>query len=188
MAKRLKLIDLGLFAFGIAYPLLVFTLRGTVDSSVFVVMALAGLGLRFAWEGSDGGYWRPALLLSACAVGGLALLDATLASRAYPVVVSLAAAGVFAITLPQSPSLVEKLALACGESWSPHLRAYCRNVTAMWAIWLTINAMIAAGLAFAGNDNAWALWTGLISYLVSGILFATEWLVRRTVAKRQMRQ
>jgi uncharacterized membrane protein len=188
MPKRLNLADLGLFAFGIAYPPLVFLLRGTVDASVFVVVALAGLGLRFAWSAADGDYWRPTLLISAGTVGPLSLLDATLASRAYPVVVSLAVAGVFAITLSRPPSLVERLALASGEVWSPQLRTYCRNVTAVWAIWLTINAVIAACLMFAGNDRAWALWTGAISYLASGILFATEWLVRRSVAKHQLRQ
>jgi len=99
------------------------------------------------------------------------------------VAISLAAAGVFGATLVQPPSLVERLALASGEVWSPGLRAYCRNVTAMWAIWLTINAAIAAGLAIVGNDQAWMLWTGAISYLVSGLLFATEWLVRRNLAK-----
>ncbi len=188
MPKGLKLADLGLVAFGLAYPPLVFLLRGSVDASVFVVVALAGLGLRFAWTGAKVGYWRPALLLSAGTVGGLALLNPTLASRAYPVVMSLAFAGVFAITLPQPPSLVERLALASGEVWSPSLRAYCRNVTAIWALWLTINAVIAACLALAENDHAWMLWTGAISYLVSGLLFATEWLIRRYVAKNQLRQ
>ena len=183
MPKGLKPADIGLLVFGLAYPPLVFLLRGTVDASVFVVVALAGLGLRFAWTGAGAGYWRPALLLSAGIVGGLALLDPTFASRAYPVAISLAAAGVFGATLVQPPSLVERLALASGEVWSPGLRAYCRNVTAMWAIWLTINAAIAAGLAIVGNDQAWMLWTGAISYLVSGLLFATEWLVRRNLAK-----
>jgi len=79
MPKGLKPADIGLLVFGLAYPPLVFLLRGTVDASVFVVVALAGLGLRFAWTGAGAGYWRPALLLSAGIVGGLALLDPTFA-------------------------------------------------------------------------------------------------------------
>ncbi len=188
MPKGLKPADLGLFVFGLAYPPLVFMLRGTVDASVFVVVALAGLGLRFAWMDAKARYWRPALLLSAVAIGSLALLDPALASRAYPVVVSLAVAGIFAVTLARPPSLVEKLALASGEVWSLGLRAYCRNVTVVWALWLTINAVIAASLALVGNDQAWMLWTGAISYLVSGLLFATEWLVRRNLIKQRLRQ
>jgi uncharacterized membrane protein len=187
MAERSKLADVGLVVLGIAYVPTVYFLRGTVDASVFIAVALAGLGLRLAWGGADAGYWRPALLVSAGAVIILALLDARLAARAYPVVLSLAAASAFAITLWQPQSLVEKLALASGEIWSPELQSYCRNVTIIWALWLAINAAIAAGLALSGNDGAWALWTGAIFYLVSGALFAIEWLVRRLV-KRKSRQ
>src|SRR6266446_5908425 len=101
MPKRPKLVDVGLIAFGIAYPPAVFFLRGKVDASLFIAIALAGLGLRLAWGGVDAAYWRPALLISAGAVASLALLDARLAARAYPVVLSLAAASAFAITLRQ---------------------------------------------------------------------------------------
>jgi len=184
MPKRLKPADVALIAFGIAYPPTVFFLRGTVDASLFIAVALAGLGLRLAWGGAEAKYWRPALLVSAAAVASLALLDARLAARAYPIVLSLAAATAFAITLWQPQSLVEKLALASGEVWSPELRSYCRNVTTIWALWLAINAAIAAALALSGNDAAWALWTGAIFYLVSGALFAIEWLVRRQFQRK----
>ena len=187
MAERPKLADVGLVAFGIAYAPTVYFLRGTVDASVFIAVALTGLGLRLAWGGVDAGYWRPALLISAGAVTILALLDARLAARAYPVVLSLAAASAFAITLRQPESLVEKFALASGEVWSSELQSYWRNVTMIWALWLAINAAIAAALALFGDDAAWALWTGAIFYLVSGTLFAVEWFVRRQV-KRKSRQ
>lgn len=187
MSKRPKLADIGLIAFGIAYPPAVFFLRGKVDASLFIAVALAGLGLRLAWGGVEAGYWKPALLVSAGAVASLALLDARLAARAYPVVLSLSAASVFAITLLQPASLIEKIALATGEVWSIELRAYCRNVTAIWALWLAINAAIAAGLALSGNDVAWALWTGAIFYVVSGALFAIEWLVRGAVKRKSKR-
>jgi uncharacterized membrane protein len=188
MPKRIRVVDVGLVAFAIAYPPLVFFLRGTVNASLFIIMALTALGLRLLWGGMDAGYWRPALLISAGAIAGLALLNATLAARAYPVVLSLAIAGVFAITLLGPTSLVERFALASGEVWSPELRAYCRKVTAIWALWLAINAVIAAGLAFSGYDRAWAIWTGALSYLVSGLLFAGEWLVRRRVAQHRPRR
>jgi len=188
MPKRVKLADVSLIAFGIAYPSMVFFLRGTMDASVFIGLALICLGLRLVWGGLDAAYWRPALLVCAAAVACLALLDSALAVYAYPVVLSLAASGVFAITLRQPPSLIEKLALASGEIWSPELRKYCRNVTAIWAVWLMINAAIAARLALLGDDRSWALWTGAINYLVSGAVFAIEWLVRRNLVQRQSRR
>jgi uncharacterized membrane protein len=188
MPRRIKSADVALIAFGIAYPPMVFFLRGTVDASLFIGVALACLGLRLLASRGEAAYWRPALLVCAVAVTCLALLDRALAVYAYPVVLSLAASGVFAITLLQPVSLVEKLALASGQTWSPQLRAYCRAVTGIWAIWLAVNAAVAAGLALAGSTSSWALWTGAISYLVSGALFAGEWLVRRNVVQQQLRR
>ena len=45
----------------------------------------------------------------------------------------------------------------------PALRHYCRNVTLIWALWLVVNAIIAAYLALAQDDAAWVLSTGLLS-------------------------
>ena len=181
MRERRSLADVVLIGFGVVYPTLVFFLRGAVDPAAFIVLALVIVALRLTMGTVGVGGWRAALLVAATALVALALLDAGLAVRAYPVLISLADAGVFAVTLWQPPSLIERLALASGESWSPALRVYCRNVTLIWALWLCLNAAIAAGLALEHDDQAWALWTGLLSYLVSGALLGGEWLVRRKV-------
>jgi uncharacterized membrane protein len=187
MPKQRALANVVLIAFGIIYPAAVFFLRGTVQSSLFIVVALIIVAARLSVGrfGIDG--WRPALVMTAGALVGLAVVDAALAARAYPVLMSLAAAGVFAVTLRRPPSLIERFAMASGEPWSPALRLYCRNVTLIWALWLSVNAAIAAYLALSHDDAAWALWTGLLSYLVSGALFAGEWLVRHGIADRQPR-
>ncbi len=187
MRERRGLVDGLLIGFGIVYPALVFFLQGAVDPLLFIALALVIVAVRLGLGDAMVGSWRPALLMAAVALVGLALLDIRLATRAYPVVLSLAAAGVFAVTLRRPPSLVERLALASGESWSAALRVYCRNVTMVWALWLAFNAAIAGALALGGDDRAWALWTGLFSYLVSGGLFAGEWLLRRRIAGRQPR-
>jgi uncharacterized membrane protein len=179
MPRRRALANVVLIGFGIAYPLVVFSLRGTVEPALFVVLALAIVIGRLSFGDIGAGGWRTALLAAAAVLAVLALIDAALAARAYPVIISLAAAGVFAVTLWRPPSLIERLALASGESWSSDLRVYCRRVTLIWALWLIGNAVIAGCLALAHDDQAWALWTGLLSYLVSGALLAGEWLVRR---------
>jgi uncharacterized membrane protein len=179
MPRRRALANAVLIGFGIAYPLVVFSLRGTVEPALFIVLALAIVIGRLTLGDIGAGGWRTALSAAAAALAVLALIDAALAARAYPVIISLAAAGVFAVTLWQPPSLIERLALASGEPWSPALRLYCRRVTLIWALWLIGNAVIAGCLALARDDQAWALWTGLLSYLVSGALLAGEWLVRR---------
>lgn len=184
MRERRTLANVLLIGFGVVYPAAVFFLRGTVDPALFIVVALAIVAIRLTLGTSGSESWRPALLVAAAALVVLALLDAGLAVRAYPVLISLAAACVFAVTLWQPPSLIERLAIASGEPWSPALRVYCRNVTFIWALWLGLNAAIAAGLALAHDDQAWALWTGLLSYLVSGALLGGEWLVRRKVSRQ----
>ena len=187
MRERLRLADITLMAFGVVYPAIVFFLRGAINPALFVCLALVLVGLRLTLGSTGVGSWRPALLVAAATLAGMALIDAALAARAYPILISLAAAGVFAVTLFQPASLVERLALASGERWSAELRVYCRNVTAIWVLWLGVNAAIAAGLAFVHDDRAWALWTGMLSYLVSGVLLGGEWLVRRSLVGRQAR-
>jgi uncharacterized membrane protein len=187
MPRQRALANIVLIAFGIVYPAIVFFLRGAIEPSLFIMLALLIIGARLAFGNFGAGGWRPALMLAAISLAALAVLDAALAARAYPVLVSLAAAGVFAATLWRPPSLIERLALASGEPWSAGLRFYCRNVTLIWAVWLVVNAAIAAHLALSHNDEAWALWTGLLSYLVSGTLFVGEWLVRHMVAPKQPR-
>lgn len=179
-----RLIDVVLLAFGIVYPALVFFLRGSIDPWFFVIVAMAAVALRLFLVNDGTGLWRPAFGAVAVGLAGIACLDAATAARAYPVLLSLAAAGVFAVTLVRPPSLIERLALATGAVSSPELQAYCRNVTLLWVGWLSINAAVAGGLALSGDDRDWALWTGVISYVVSGALLCGEWLVRRSLVGR----
>ena len=116
MPKQPALANVVLIGFGIVYPAVVFFLRGTVEPSLFIVVALIVVGARLALGEFDVDGWRPALAITAGALVGLALVDAALAARAYPVLMSLAAAGVFAVTLRHPPSLVERFAMASGEA------------------------------------------------------------------------
>jgi uncharacterized membrane protein len=170
--------DLALVGVGIVYPAVVFFLRDATSPLWFVLAALAIVGLRLVL-GNTGEYWRPALVATGIVLVALAAVDAAFAARAYPVLLSLAFSGVFAITLWHPPSLVERLALASGQQWSAKLQRYCRKVTVVWTLWLAANAFIAAIFALRGDDQAWALWTGAVSYAVSGLLFAGEWTVRQ---------
>jgi uncharacterized membrane protein len=185
MREQSRRADIVLLAFGIVYPALVFFLRGSIDPWFFVVMALAVVTLRLLVD--TGGLWRPALVAVAVGLAGLALLDTATAAYAYPVLMSLAAAGVFAATLWRPPSLIERFARTAGAALTPELQIYCRNVTLLWVAWLIANAAVAAALALVGDDRAWALWTGVVSYLVTGVLLSGEWLVRRSLVGRASR-
>jgi uncharacterized membrane protein len=183
MRERQLAINVALAGFGMVYPAVVFFLRGSLDPMFFILFALMVMGLRLAFGNFRVGIWRPALVGVAVCLVALATLDLAFAARAYPVLLSLAVAFVFGATLVRPPSLIEQLALATGEPWSPDLAHYCRNVTLIWTFWLCLNAAIAVGFAISRDDRAWALWTGVISYAVSGFLFASEWLVRRRLKR-----
>lgn len=166
----------------VAYPVIVYALRASVMPLVFVALAEALLLLRLVTLPThlvrD---WRRPLLVALVLLPVLAALDAGLASRAYPVLLSLAAAAAFAVTLWQPPSLIERLARLQHGDLPPEGQLYCRRLTMIWTAWLVINAIVAAALAVMGPDEYWALWTGLISYGVMGLLFAGDYILRQTV-------
>ncbi len=176
----------GLVVASLAYPGVVYLGRGAVPPQVFVAVALALIGLRLAASANPAArVWRPPLLGTAVILAALALLDPALAAKAYPVAVSLGFAATFGMTLRHPPSLIERIARLREPDLPPRGVAYCRAVTVLWTVWLLLNAGIAAALAVAGSVEAWALWTGLVSYLVTGALFGGEFLVRRTVRRRE---
>src|SRR5689334_1351564 len=95
----------------IAYPILVYLYRDRVPTLVFVSAACALLLARaFLFPGSAVALFRLPLLLGAVAIGLLSLLDAGIAAKAYPAVLSALVAIVFANSLRHPVSLVERFA------------------------------------------------------------------------------
>jgi len=181
-----RLILIGITGLSVVYPALVWLYRGQVAPALFVLFALLLVGVRMALTAPDRGQpWRLSLLAVAAFLVVLASLDMDLGTKAYPVLLSLAAAYVFAQSLLSPPSLIERMARVRRATVSEGLRIYCRNLTAIWAVWLVLNAVIAAALAVQGSDRAWALWTGVLSYVLSGFLLVGEMGVRRVILRKQ---
>ena len=186
--SRPRLFPLGgvaLVAAGLLYPGIVYVSRAIVPPLAFVAASLALIGFRLATLRSPmGRVWRVPLLSAATIIAALAALDMTLAVKAYPAAVSLAAATVFGATLLYPPSLIERFARLREPDLPPTAQSYCRKVTIVWTVWLIANTIIAAVLSLPEHDEAWALWTGLVAYLLMGALFAGEIVVRRIVRRR----
>lgn len=169
----------------IAYPFGVLAVGADAPPFTFVVAACVLLGLRAIvrppqWIGTL--RWPAGVAIAM--IGGLALLDSTIAAKAYPVVVSGGFALLFGVSLWRAPSLVERIAELNGDVLSPAARRYCRRVTMVWAFWLAMNTLIAAALALAGSVAAWALWTGFVFYLITGLIFAGELALRRLLQRK----
>jgi uncharacterized membrane protein len=182
LPKLSSLSTVALVAASLLYPAIVHLSRDVVPPLIFVAVALTLIVLRLATLRSPADrVWRVPLLSAAVIIAALAALDGPLAAKAYPAAVSLAATSVFAATLFYPPSLIERFARLRDPDLPPAAESYCRKVTIVWTIWLIINTVVAAALAYPGYDKAWALWTGLVAYLVMGVLFVGEVAVRRIV-------
>ncbi|WP_079751670.1 COG4648 family protein, partial [Vibrio parahaemolyticus] len=100
----------------------------------------------------------------------------------YPVVVNVCMLCVFAFSLKQPQSIIERLARLQEPELPPSGVAYTRKVTMVWCVFFVLNAAFALYTCFL-PVKIWTLYNGLISYLLAGSLFAGEWIVRQFVRK-----
>jgi uncharacterized membrane protein len=175
---------------GLAYPPLVYFGLSRLPPGVLVLFGLALIGLRLLGtrrtDQQAVAAGSLALALAGAGLAGLLLLAPALAVLAYPIVISLATAAVFAISLVRPPNVIERIARLREPALSPQGVAYTRRVTIVWTGFLVANAMVSAATAAWGSLSAWTLWNGLISYLLMGILFLGEIGVRHIIRRRDL--
>lgn len=171
---------------GIAYPLLVYLELPRLPPGALIAFALALVALRLlgARRQAMPRAWTVALVIVGLGLMALATIDPLGAVRAYPVLVSLAAASVFGASLVSPPTFIERIARLTDPDLSDQGIAYTRTVTKVWTVFLVGNAGVATIVGIWGSPEQWALWNGLISYLLMGALFAGEWTFRRFVYRR----
>lgn len=170
---------------GFCYPFLVYFALGRIPPALLILTGLALFLLRMRKLGRIA---LPQPVCIAIALAGLllpALWRPELAARAYPVVVSLTMAAVFAFSLIRPPSAVEVIARIGEPDLPPAGVAYTRRVTQVWTVFLLVNAGISTATALWGSLALWTLWNGCLSYLAMGTLFAAEYMVRRRVRTGQ---
>jgi len=176
-------------AIAVAYPVIVYFLHDHVPVIVIALGASVLLLLR-AYLSPNGmmRLMRAPLIYGALSLALLSIVDATLAAKAYPALISFFVAALFGNSLRHPPSLVERMARLQDPALSQSGQDYCRRVTWLWTIWLTINGIIAALLAVINNLDLWVLWTGLVSYLCSGVLFVGEIVIRPWILRLPRQQ
>lgn len=165
----------------LAYPLLVYFSLGRIDVRWVALGLIVLAGLRM-WSEKQR-TWVVA------AVGAIVLAALTALTRAawplklYPVVISFTMLAVFAYSLINPPSVIERLARLSDPNLPPHAVAYTRRVTQVWCGFFIFNGAVALITALWATDHIWALYNGLISYGLMGALFAGEWLLRQRVRR-----
>ncbi len=100
----------------------------------------------------------------------------------YPVAVNACMLVVFASSLKQPQTIIERLARLQEPELPQSGVQYTRKVTQVWCLFFLINGLIALYTCFL-PIKIWTLYNGLISYLLIGALFAIEWVVRQVIRK-----
>lgn len=178
----------GLVVLGGAYPFVVYAALGRVPAGALVLLALSVTVARLAFF-RDRAMARPvvfALLGVAIVIAVVAMLDAMTAAKLYPVLMSVAFAGAFGLSLIFPPSLIEVMASRRHPDPDPATRRYMRRLSLIWCLFLLANGAVSA-VTSVSELWLWTLYNGLISYLLMGTLLGGEWLVRRRLLAREAR-
>ncbi|MFA0567748.1 MAG: septation protein IspZ [Vibrio gallaecicus] len=124
--------------------------------------------------------------ISGCA--GIALLSLGILFKQhgwltfYPVIVNACMLVVFALSLWQPQTIIERLARLQEPDLPQSGIDYTRNVTKIWCLFFVVNGSIALYTCFQPLE-VWTLYNGLISYLLAGSLFAIEFFIRQRLRK-----
>ena len=115
----------------------------------------------------------------------IAITDSELLLRFYPVVMNLTMLYMFAKTLWQPPTMIERLAAMRGMEVSPEGRGgYVQRLTLLWCIFLAANASIATYTALFSSLKTWAIYNGFLAYVLMGVLLVGEMLFRPIYKRR----
>jgi uncharacterized membrane protein len=177
-------LDVTVVAIGVAYPFLVYFGLRTLPPGLVALSLVALLAARAVLGRRKSGRDSLPYLVAGVVVVVLAARSPIVGLKAYPVLLSLGFAAVFAHSLLWPPPIVERIARLCHTELPLEANSYLRNVTIAWLMFFIMNAAISAATAASGNLRLWTLYNGLVSYLAMGVMFATEFLVRQLVHRR----
>ena len=165
------------------YPIFVYLGLAYVAPWVVVSILLAILVLRIAvaWNETTAIELRLLAFGIVLGLGVLTAADELAAVKAYPLMVNLGLAALFAYSLIRPPTAIERIARLTEPSLDARGVAYTRRVTVMWLCFFILNGAVSWITAVHGTIEQWALYNGVIAYLLIGVLFAGEYLVRLRV-------
>lgn len=147
---------------------------------------IIGAGVAKFWLSRSGDGRSDWVVLAVTLICGVAIwaFPSELAVKLYPVAISVLVGSLFALSLRHRESLIGKIARLRGAQMTPAAVRYTRNLTAIWAILLYANALVALYLARFGTTEAWTLYCGLLSYLILGGFMGGEFLYRQHYMRR----
>lgn len=169
----------------IAYPFIVYSTLNTFGASSLALILFLIMLARVIMRGE---YKQPEQYAQLGLVGGLCIFAAWFNSetllRYYPVMMNVAFACFFALSLRSEKPLIERFASMFMKKIPEEGRSYMRTLTKVWAVFLLLNASIAFYTACCLSLKAWTLYNGLFSYVFFGGFMLLEYIYRRIYIKR----
>jgi uncharacterized membrane protein len=164
----------------LAYPFLVYFGLRLAPPGALALALLAVLALRLVIDRQDSARrsFAPAFCLAAAGALLVVALSPLAGLQSYPILVSLGFAGLFAHSLWQPPTVIERIARLREPDLPASTVPYMRKVTVLWLGFFLTNAAISAATAIGGSLETWTLYNGFISYVIMGVLFVSEWILR----------
>lgn len=185
-SRSRRSLTLAIAALGIAYPFLVYFGLRFISPIWMVAGLLVLLAFRFLFDrGGTRQRLMPVFAVAGVGVLALVVLSPLAGLKAYPILVSLGFAGLFAASLIRPPTIIERIARLREPDLPPSAIPYLRNVTLAWIAFFLLNATLSAATAFSGSMEAWTLYNGLISYFLIGAMFAAEFTIRWFLRRQQ---
>jgi uncharacterized membrane protein len=112
--------------------------------------------------------------------------NSDLGLKLYPVIISAGFLVVFAYSLSQPPTIIERLARLQEPDLPSAGVAYTRKVTQVWCVFFVFNILVALYTVIFSSTEVWTLYNGLISYLLMGTLFLGELVYRKFVVQKRV--
>jgi len=164
----------------IAYPFIVYFTLNEFGPSLLALILFSIILIRTVIRGE---YRQPEQYIQLILVGGLCIAAAWFNSeellRYYPVLMNLAFAGFFLLSLTTQKTLIERFAEMFIDEIPERGRQYMRTLSKVWALVLLINAMVSFYTACCLSLKAWAFYNGFLAYIILGGFMVIEYGYRR---------
>lgn len=175
-----RILTVALVIISIAYPVFVYFGVQHMSPAFLSLVLLAVALLKFFTANDRTDITQVWLLLAVVVYSiGLLLTNSQYGLKLYPAVISACVATLFALSLRQPESLIERMARLSGKTITPRAKQYTKRLTLIWSVLLVLNAAVALYFAHFASFKAWALYCGLISYGIFASIFLVELLYRR---------
>lgn len=183
-APLLALVGLGAMGFVLLYPL--------VTERVVALGGVRGLAAALLVFGGLSRFAVSALLPVEITLGrvdqgilvGLILAALASGERIFlyllPAWIQLALYRIFASSLREPESIVERVAFTLQPFAPDFMRPYCKRSTRFWSLVFLANAAGIAALALFAPPSWWRIYTGLWIWVVMGAIALGEFVLRKT--------